>query len=756
MGSIHRMLLFLLLLALVGDCNLLDPIDTHAHYDIFPSEEHPLKPPAGSESLLDKPIQTNKFYTNFLLGQQNYPVWTHPYTLWWSTANKGMAISHTVASNRRLGRHEDYLFSPSRSEMLNFNSIELNDHKKDVKMKVGHADHLSVTSILYIDNDQINNSSITFPLSLGMGFVTAIYNNLTPVIRIPKKVEYVKKDPYYGDGKYIIKLQDQSKWLMYVFASSGKDEWLSFELQKDRQAIVGTQPVESDLVIQIAALPDEAYEALVGESIFDDAAGTFIVGADLELEDNREDRNQDNDDDKLVYRIAYDIAGKTRDGYREVLVFALPHHVESFTDNMISDMTALSLDSTVFGQMTGTITTNLEMQESLTFAKKVGFMPWFGKEEEDNKKNPSQNFDDEIVDLIIQSAKDELKDENKVKQETNGSLNYFCFKALDKYALIAFSLKYAAGDDVLANEALNIVKKQFQIFAENKETAPYLYDTTWKGIVSSSGIKTGPPDSDFGNSYYNDHHFHYGYLIHAAAIIGFMEDDNSWIEDNREFVETFIRDVANPSNEDPDFPPWRSFDWFTGKSWARGLFLALDGKDEESTSEDYHFLYGMKLWGKLTGDEDMETRADLMLAVIRRSIHNYILYSDGNQNVPAEIANNKVCGILSDNKIEYHTYFGGNPEFIHGIHMLPLTPASQCMRTQSFSQQEWDARVQDIYNDLDPRSGWRSILKLNQALFDPASSLAFFASPDFDYQCLDDGLSRTWALTLAAGLLETL
>ncbi|CAN0530370.1 unnamed protein product, partial [Scytosiphon promiscuus] len=32
--------------------------------------------------------------------------------------------------------------------------------------------------------------------------------------------------------------------------------------------------------------------------------------------------------------------------------------------------------------------------------------------------------------------------------------------------------------------------------------------------------------------------------------------------------------------DDPYFPQFRSFDWFCGHSWSRGLLFAYDGKNE--------------------------------------------------------------------------------------------------------------------------------------------------------------------------------
>lgn len=98
----------------------------------------------------------------------------------------------------------------------------------------------------------------------------------------------------------------------------------------------------------------------------------------------------------------------------------------------------------------------------------------------------------------------------------------------------------------------------------------------WGGAVSSATYATGDAGVDFGNTYYNDHHFHYGYHILAAATIGHLDPD--WAQANADYVNTLVRDVANPSSKDAFFPMWRSFDWYHGHSWAHGLYAAADGK----------------------------------------------------------------------------------------------------------------------------------------------------------------------------------
>ena len=75
----------------------------------------------------------------------------------------------------------------------------------------------------------------------------------------------------------------------------------------------------------------------------------------------------------------------------------------------------------------------------------------------------------------------------------------------------------------------------------------------------------------------NDHHFHYGYIVYAAAVIAYLDPD--WLNQgtNKAWVNSLARDFANPV-DDNEYPFSRSFDWYHGHSWAKGLFLSDDGK----------------------------------------------------------------------------------------------------------------------------------------------------------------------------------
>lgn len=172
-----------------------------------------------------------------------------------------------------------------------------------------------------------------------------------------------------------------------------------------------------------------------------------------------------------------------------------------------------------------------------------------------------------------------------------------------------------------------------------------MYETVWGGIVSNWAYEADDPRVEFGNVLYNDHHFHYGYWVYAAAIVASL--DPAWYRNNtnRAWVESLVRDFANPTS-DSYFPFSRMFDWYHGHSWASGFDPSPNGKNQESSSEDVFALYGVKLLGQVTGNAAMESRANLQLAILARSLRNYYLMDANNVNHPANFIGNRAVGIV--------------------------------------------------------------------------------------------------------------
>lgn len=705
------------------------PISTAAPLNLFSRREHPVKLPpfvtGGASSPLGA-VPTNNFYTNMLLGTRTLPAYVYPYSVWWSRADgfSGLAISHTRSSQVVYGPdpHRDpaqFYFNPSGIMSMVFSAREFSS---TISMRMDSLDHMSVNANTL---DESGMLKMWTPLVRGMGMVTAKYYGVTPVLasqvgfaRVTQETS-IRKDLL----KYRLILNNGVTWLMYVTTEPGQS--LHFTLSSNNR-LVGTN--KGTFVVQVAALPDSS-----AEYALDAAAGSYAVGASVSA-------NIDQDGLRGTYNINFQHAGKSTKG--KPLMYALEHQVQSMTDNMVSSWTQAVLDSPAKGQMRGFITDKFTMVEKLP--RDVGFLPTAILPGYKSRLGEAS-----VRQMIANAANNEMRQD--INSQTNLDSMYFSGKGLDKFAQLLVVLNDVVGDKNRARDLLGRLKTAFAVFANNRQQNPLAYDTTWKGLVSTAGLGKDPT-ADFGNSFYNDHHFHYGYFVHAAAIIAKVDreiGDGRWLSQNRQWVDNLVRDYANPSKDDKSFPIHRAFDWWSGHSWAKGLYLSADGKDEESSSEDYHSVYAIKLWGNVSGNPAMEARANLQLAIMKRAMNIYWYMKDNNRNQPRKFIKNKVPGISFENKADHSTYFGMNPEYIIGIHALPTTPISAFIRDPTFVKETWNQRVAGFINWVD--SGWKGTLQLDRGIFDPNAAHRFFTQ-GFQNKWLDPGTSLAWSLTMVAGL----
>ncbi|KAL8723083.1 MAG: hypothetical protein Q9225_000554 [Loekoesia sp. 1 TL-2023] len=688
------------------------------------------------------PLSTNKFYANFFLGSQGQGVWTHPYSLTWSKGTQnahswGMAVSHIDADQRAFGPRNtaipgspvQYYINPIAIQSIILSAVELGN---STVMTTDSLQAFSVNANLFPQAG--SSSKISFPLVQGIGFVTGIYTNLQPAIQSSVFFRSVSTAAASGNGifKYQIILEDGKSWLLFAIPANGQDPQLSLVSNTLLRGVPNWSGI-----IQVARNPAGSS----GEYIYDNAAGVYPTGVTLTASTFSQTG---------TYQFQWQKAGLTGKNAPQLLMFALPHHIESFAGPTPFAKTSLRMQTTTKGVATAVVADSWTLVEA-NLPVDMGFAPWNGSLPQGSRS--ARTLSPSAVNIINTVAAFEIRQD--MDNQTNLDSMYFSGKALSKFAALIYTVHELCGEPDLARLGLGQLKIAFAKFSTNQQKYPLVYETAWKGVVSSGSYVTGDAGQDFGNTHYNDHHFHYGYFIHTAAIIAYL--DPQWLQLNKEWVNMLVRDAANPSTSDPYFPFSRMFDWYHGHSWAKGLFESADAKDEESSSEDAFFAYAIKMWGRVTGDRSMEARGNLMLALLARTLKNYFLLQDGNANHPAEFVGNKVTGVLFENKVDATTYFGTNLEYVHGIHMLPLLPYSSLTRPPPFVLQEW-SRFFDPSNRSSPdpassvQGGWKGILYANLALIDPRKSWDFFAQRDFDMTWIDGGASRTWYLAWAAGL----
>lgn len=445
---------------------------------------HPV-PRTGIAASVTEPIDTNKFYANFMLGTQGQPVWTHPYSLQWAKGSGnakswGMAISHTERSQLAYAPGSapvQYFLNPIGIQSVIMSAKELTS---STTLTLDTMRSLSVNANLGLPGS--STPLITFPLTQGMGFVTGVYKSATPMIQSSVFFRTFTGPSALGSTyKYTVTLEDGKQWLIYVTPTTAS---LGGKLTLNSNSVImGTAGWSG--IIQIAKNPAGSS----GEAVYDKSAGVYATRNSL----------AGNANGKVgTYTFTWVRAGLL---YRTLLMFALPHHLASFDSGTAGAKTVLQLQTTTKGLAVGILYNKWTMVES-NMPVDMDFAPWTPS------KGSIKTVSSAAKAAINNAAASELAQD--FNAQTNLDSMYFSGKGLAKFAFIIYAARDLGGNTGQAAAGLIKLKNAFAVFVNNQQTNPLVYDQVWKGIVSSAGYADS--GADFGNTYFNDHHFHYGYL----------------------------------------------------------------------------------------------------------------------------------------------------------------------------------------------------------------------------------------------------
>jgi len=178
--------------------------------------------------------------------------------------------------------------------------------------------------------------------------------------------------------------------------------------------------------------------------------------------------------------------------------------------------------------------------------------------------------------------------------------------------------------------------------------------------------------SAFGSEQYNDHHFHYGYFLYAAALAA--ADDPALRDDLTPLMTVLAADLASGTASEL-FPARRTFDPYSGHSWASGTAPFADGNNQESSSEAVAAWNGLVLWAGVVDDDALAEQATWMLSSEAASARSAWVGFDP-AAPPYTEYDHDVIGILWDGKIDYGTWFSPEPAAVLGIQLIPMNAAS--------------------------------------------------------------------------------
>mmetsp|Transcript_8074 Transcript_8074/g.28313 ORF Transcript_8074/g.28313 Transcript_8074/m.28313 type:complete len:370 (+) Transcript_8074:1711-2820(+) len=302
------------------------------------------------------------------------------------------------------------------------------------------------------------------------------------------------------------------------------------------------------------------------------------------------------------------------------------------------------------------------------------------------------------------------------------------------------------GDVESTHSAVAQMRSILELWLTAQNADPLVYDATYGGLVTEKGLYDH--DADFGSGYYNDHHFHYGYMLYAAAVA--VKFDAGFASKYRSALFALMYDIASPGGgssyselgiDRHAFPRARHKDFYEGHSWASGIFFMGQGKAQESSSEAVNAYYGAYLLALALGDLELADWNRVLLASEIRSAKTYYHMDpqDPKSPYPKAFAKNRMVGVLGSLSTGSVTWFGPSKALSHGIQILPVTPITE----ELLSPASWvRADIEYLEKQVDfstVEPGWRAFLECERAVYDPEAAWRNIRA----LQTVDPGTTKT-------------
>ena len=210
----------------------------------------------------------------------------------------------------------------------------------------------------------------------------------------------------------------------------------------------------------------------------------------------------------------------------------------------------------------------------------------------------------------------------------------------------------------------------------------FYYNNTWTAML-------GYPSGHGQDTNINDHHFHWGYFIHAAA---FMEQfQPGWAAQYGDMINLLVRDAASSNRNDDKFPFLRNFSPYAGHCWANGFASFPQGNDQESTSESMQFNSSLIHWGTITGNDEIRDLGIYLYTTEQSAVEEYWLDMNNRNFQP-----NQQYSLVSrvwGNSYDNGTFWTGDITASYGIEMYPMHGGSLYLGQNK-------AYVQKVWNEL--------------------------------------------------------
>ncbi|DAZ92504.1 TPA: hypothetical protein N0F65_012734, partial [Lagenidium giganteum] len=619
---------------------------------------------ANANATIDGAFPTGAFWTNLVLDDGTAPVATFPYTV-----KVDAHALHVAYPFRVVMPH--VVQNGFVSEMVMSMATPATQHH------VTQFDALSVHVRFFGSEDAARGGEFTALLVRGAPYVTAQYTNAVPTVgpregitisKFKREVNQVLLDGNDVDfAIYSVQLSNNKLWFVYV---SDKD--IELKLQ-DGQLVATT---EFTGVLRVAHCPDG-----FAAPFLHDGAAIYPIGGDVKMEAVSEYKNKDTA--VLEFHWKTRSLTATKVAGERLLMLALPHHADALRSSVRDDI----IFTSIRGIMKGVYGCVWSMEEELhdvewDYADDGLFAP---NSDADPKR---QTMRQRAVELIVNKVSEDTK---LYPQLPPDSYNFG--KLIGREArLLLTALRFGQNDTAAAVQTK--MERELERWLAGSNPNALRFDERFGGVLTTDGFNN--PQADFGNGRYNDHHFHYGYLIYALAVL--RKTDPSFIDEHALAIALLIGDIATPFDPTSTvmsvpvakfFPVARHKDWYVGHSYASGLFPM------------------------------QFTR--LLLATEIRATKMYWHIEPNSKIYEPFFAQNAMVGVVGELSVVYSTWFGDEPVYVHGINMIPFTPISSILLDEPYTVREFPL-IEPDFAKLPATDIWKSVICLDHAILDAATA----------------------------------
>ncbi|MFA0964372.1 glycosyl hydrolase [Roseivirga sp. BDSF3-8] len=276
------------------------------------------------------------------------------------------------------------------------------------------------------------------------------------------------------------------------------------------------------------------------------------------------------------------------------------------------------------------------------------------------------------------------------------------------------------GDTEARDKMIATIQERLEdwLTAEAGEVAfLFYYNTDWTALL-------GYPSGHGQDTNLNDHHFHWGYFIHAAA---FLEQYRpGWAAGWGEMVNLLVRDAAG-DRDDALFPFLRNFSPYAGHSWANGFASFPQGNDQESTSESMQFCSSLIHWGAVTGNDQIRDLGIYLYTTEQTAIEEYWFDVNNRNFQPGQqyALVSRVWGNSYDNG----TFWTNDIEASYGIELYPIHGGSMYLgHNIAYAKKLWAEIEQNtgILNQDDNVNLWHDTMWKFLAFTDPQKAIDLY------------------------------